>query len=186
MLDAKVLGTIDELEAFQEARPDSWNVPRDEGMILHALALGAGAKQIAEVGTSYGFSGLFLAAAAKQNAGRLHTFEKNEAKHEHARKMFDKAGLADAITLYTGDARKRLVELPDGIDFLFLDATKAETQEYWDAVTNKLARQCTVTVDNTENLAAQMADFVEFLHALDDFHVCHIPCPHGLELAVRT
>jgi predicted O-methyltransferase YrrM len=186
MLDAKMLAAVDELEAFQGSREDSWNVPRDEGMILHVLALAAGAKTLVEVGTSYGFSGLFLASAARANGGRLHTFEQNEAKHAHARRIFGKAGLADSVALYTGDARERLAELSEGIDFLFLDAAKAQTREYWEAVEGKLARRCTVTVDNTENMAAEMADFVEFLHGLDDFHVCHIPCPHGLELAVRT
>lgn len=186
MIDQTIAGVIDELERFQEGRGDSWNVPRDEGMMLHVLALACGARRLVEVGTSYGFSGLFLGAAAAANGGMLHTFDRNEAKHEHARAMFRQAGLADAIKLYTGDALERLAELPSGLDFLFLDATKSETHAYWDILAAKLARRCVVTVDNTADMAAEMKRFVDYLHSLDEFSVCHIPCSHGLEVAVRT
>ncbi len=186
MLDARVLAEIGALESYQESRSDSWNVPRGEGEVLHALALAAGAKYIVEVGTSYGFSGLFLAAAARQTGGRLHTFDRNPDKHDRARATFEQAGLADVVTLHTGDARVLLGAMEEGVDFLFLDATKSETFEYWRAVEGKLARRCVVALDNTMNMAASLADFVAMLRGREDFHTCDIPAYHGLGVAVRV
>jgi predicted O-methyltransferase YrrM len=186
MLDEKVLAEVDALESFQATRSDSWNVPRGEGEILHALALACGARYVVEVGTSYGFSGLFLAAAARAAGGRLHTFERNGEKHDLARAAFERAGLADVVTLHTGDARELLGGLEGGVDFLFLDATKSETFDYWQAVEDKLAPRCVVTLDNTANLAGQMKPFMDYLHGRSDFHVCDIPAYHGLGVAVRV
>ncbi len=185
MLDPKVLRTIDEMEAFQADRPDAWNVPRDEGFLLHGLALAAGAKRIVEVGTSYGFSGLFLASAARANGGTLETFDVDPAKHERARRAFEDAGLADVVRLHTGEATELLAKIDPGVDFAFVDATKSETFAYWRVMGPKLAPRCAVTLDNTRTHPAALADFVEMLQGRDDFTYVDLPIGHGLGLAVR-
>jgi predicted O-methyltransferase YrrM len=185
MLDAQVLHAIDELEAFQADRHDAWNVPREEGYLLHGLALAAGARRIVEVGTSYGFSGLFLASAARAGGGRLETFDTDPAKHERARRTFEDAGLSEVVRLHTGDALELLADIAAGVDFAFLDATKSETLRYWHVLEPKLGPQCVVTLDNTRTHPAPLADFVEMLRQRGDFAYTDLPIGHGLGLAVR-
>ena len=68
---------IDELDALGKQRDDAWQIPRVEGELLHHIALSAGARTVVEIGTSYGFSGLFWVAALRKTGGRLHTIEGN-------------------------------------------------------------------------------------------------------------
>ncbi|MFP4356288.1 MAG: O-methyltransferase [Phycisphaerae bacterium] len=185
MINAKVMQAIDKLEAFQKDRDDSWNIPREEGLILHNIVLAGGCRMLVEVGTSYGFSGLFLGSAAQANGGRLHTFDLDPRKHEHAAKNFESAGLGDSIELHLGDARQRLAELPDGIDFAFLDATKTQTPEYWQIIQPKLAGTCIITVDNISTHREELAGFASMLRDSGGFTSCPVEIGNGFEFAVR-
>jgi len=186
MIDPQVLEVMDAVEAFQRGRSDAWSIPREEAMLLHALALAAGSRSIVEVGTSYGFSGLFLAAAARANGGRLHTFEIDPRKRKHASAHFAKAGLSGTITLHAGDAIELLPALPQGVDFAFLDATKSETVGYWEALEPKLAPRCVVTVDNTHTHPKDLGAFLSILRGRSDFTSCDVDVGHGVEVAVRV
>ena len=185
MIDPQVMAVIEELDAFQDTRDDAWNVPREEGLLLHALVLLAGSRELVEVGTSYGFSGLFLASAARQNGGVLHTFDIDPRKHAHAAANFAKAGLADVVRLHTGSAVAELAKLEAGVDFAFLDATKSQTFDYWRALEPKLARRCMITVDNTGTHRSELRSFVLMLRARPDFTSCDVPAGNGFELSVR-
>lgn len=185
MIDDHLLRTIEKVEHFQQDRPDSWNIPREQGLLMHQIALTGGCRQIVEVGTSYGYSGLFLAAAAKANDGLLHTFERNPDKIARSGEFFAEAGLSEYVRQYDGDALDRMSELPDGIDYAFLDATKDETDRYWRVIEPKLAKRCVIVVDNTSTHPEQLGGFVRMLRGRNDFSSCDVPVGHGFELAVR-
>ena len=88
-LPARILAVIDELDAARAMRSDAGQIPRVEGFLLHQIALAAqGRGTIVEVGTSYGFSGLFFAAAMRRTGGRLHTIDVSSKKFEAARDAF--------------------------------------------------------------------------------------------------
>src|SRR3954470_18248759 len=95
--DPPILAAIDELDRLRKTRDDHWQIPRVEGDLLHHIALTANARVIVEVGTSYGFSGLFWGAALKQTGARLHTIDIAEKKYQSSKETFAKAGLADTI-----------------------------------------------------------------------------------------
>ena len=185
MISPTVLAVIDELEAFQKNHSDSWNIPREEGMILHTVAIAARCRYLVEVGTSYGFSGLFLGSAAAENGGVLHTFDRDPRKHEHAAANFRRAGLEATIRLHTADAMVELARLDNGIDLAFIDATKSQTPGYWKLLEPRLAASCVVAVDNTGTHRRELAPFVEMLRNRGDFTCCDVPVGNGFELAVR-
>jgi predicted O-methyltransferase YrrM len=185
MISPLVMTVIDELEVFQGNHSDSWNVPREEGMILHTIVVAARCRYLVEVGTSYGFSGLFLASAAG-HGGVLHTFDRDARKHEHAARNFRQARLDGAVKLYTGDARVELAHVEAGIDFAFIDATKAETSEYWKLLEPRMARRCLVAVDNTGTHRKDLAPFVQMLRTRGDFTCCDVAVGNGFELGVRA
>jgi predicted O-methyltransferase YrrM len=185
MIPADILKVIDQVESFQRTRDDSWNIPREEGMILHNIALAAGCRYFVEVGTSYGFSGLFLGAAARHTGGKVHTFDRDPKKHEAAREHFSQAGLAETIQLHSGDALELLGDLEPGIDFAFLDATKTETVDYWRIIEPRLAATCVITIDNISTHEKELGGFAQMLRSHEDFTSCPVHIGNGFELAVR-
>src|SRR5215468_6986526 len=76
----------------------------ESGALLNQLAKGARATHILELGTSYGYSTIWLAEAAKANGGKVTTCELSSAKHDYARSSLTAAGLIDCVELRTGSA----------------------------------------------------------------------------------
>ncbi len=134
-MDDKVTAVLDEYHRLireQRERPSTGGdqdqrflaVGPDAGRLLNTLARSLEAPTILELGTSYGYSGIWLAEAARASGGRLITMELHDYKSAFARDMASKAGLADAIDFKVGDAVEMIAELPDGIDFVLVDLWK--------------------------------------------------------------
>lgn len=96
----------------------------DTGRLINILARSLKAPTILELGTSYGYSGIWLAEAVRATGGRLITMELSDVKSAHAREMATKAGLADHVDFKVGDAVQMISELPAGIDFVLVDLWK--------------------------------------------------------------
>jgi predicted O-methyltransferase YrrM len=94
------------------------------GQLLNILAASLPNPTILELGTSFGYSGIWLAEAAQRAGGRLITMELHGYKSEFARDMADKAGLADVIDFRVGDAVEMISRLEVGIDFVLVDLWK--------------------------------------------------------------
>jgi predicted O-methyltransferase YrrM len=94
------------------------------GRLINILARSLKAPRILELGTSYGYSGIWLAEAARASGGRVITMELQDYKSAYARDMAAKAGLADYIDFKVGDAVQMTAELPFGLDFVLLDLWK--------------------------------------------------------------
>lgn len=94
------------------------------GQLLLTLIVGIGAKTIVEVGTSSGYSGLYLAAGARRTGGRVITFEVDPAKVELASGTFADAGVDDVVELRPSDGVAGLAAFDGTADLVFLDAEK--------------------------------------------------------------
>lgn len=176
---------INELETLAKTRDDAWQVPRAEGEVLAGFALVHQAKLIVEVGTSYGFSGLWWAAALARTGGHLHTMDISEKKYHSAKTTFAAAGVADRITNHLGDAREILGQLPGPIDLAFLDADKPSTRNYFDLIWPKIRIGGGVLTDNVISHQAELAAFVTYLRSRQDAHSVTIPVGGGLEWTVK-
>lgn len=106
------------------------SVPQEDGRLLRLLAESTGAKHVVELGTSTGYSGLWLLLALSRTGGRLTTFEADRGRHQMARSNFERAGLLPLATLVLGDAHVEAAKLKDPIDLLFLDADKEGYLDY--------------------------------------------------------
>ena len=89
-----------------------------------------GAKRIAEIGTSTGYSGLWFCLALQNTGGHLTTFEFDPGRAARAREHFRQAGVADLVTIVEGDAHERLATLQGPIDLAFIDADKSGYLDY--------------------------------------------------------
>ncbi|MDP6546273.1 MAG: O-methyltransferase [Phycisphaerae bacterium] len=106
------------------------NVPAGDGRLLRMLAESIGAKNVVEIGTSNGYSGIWWSLALRKTGGKLTTFEIDKKRAALARKNFKRAGVEKYITLIEGDAHKEITKLKDKIDIVFLDADKAGYVDY--------------------------------------------------------
>ncbi|TCM66900.1 putative O-methyltransferase YrrM [Rhizobium sp. BK068] len=101
-----------------------------------------------ELGTSFGYSGIWLAEAARAAGGKLITMELHEYKSTHAKEMATRAGLADWIDFRIGDAVQLIGELMDGIDFVLVDLWKDLYLPCLEAFYPKLNPGAIVVADN--------------------------------------
>jgi caffeoyl-CoA O-methyltransferase len=106
------------------------SVPPEDGQLLRVLVESIGAKHVVEIGTSTGYSGLWMLLGLMKTAGRLTTHEIDAARHERARANFERAGLAKQVSVVLGDAHAEVTRLSGPIDFVFLDADKDGYLDY--------------------------------------------------------
>jgi predicted O-methyltransferase YrrM len=106
------------------------SVPEEDGRLLRILTESIGAKHVMEVGTSTGYSGLWILLALMRTGGRLTTYETDRGRHELARSNYERAGLLGQATLVQGDAHVEITKLKGPIDLVFLDADKEGYPDY--------------------------------------------------------
>ncbi|MDB5327614.1 MAG: putative O-methyltransferase [Phycisphaerales bacterium] len=176
---------IDELEKLAKTRTDAMQVPRAEAELLASLALVHNAKLIVEIGTSYGFSGLWWAAALAVTGGHLHTIDVSEKKYRSSKATFAAAGVADRITNHIGFANEILPTIPGVIDLVFIDADKPSAQAYFDLVWPKLRIGGSVLTDNVISHHNELAQYVRDLRAREDAHSVTVPLGGGLEWTTK-
>lgn len=122
------------LTALEDMTRGEWhlNVTTREGRVLRQLTESLGAKRVVEIGTSSGYSTIWLALGVRANGGHVFTHEIDPAKVKLARENFTKAGVEDLITVIEGDAHETIKQHKDPIDVIFLDAEKSGYVDYLD------------------------------------------------------
>lgn len=106
------------------------SVPEEDGRLLRVLAESTGARAAVELGTSTGYSGLWLMLALSRTGGRLTSFEIDPGRHAAARRNFARAGVAAQATLVLGDAHAGVRRLSAPLDMVFIDADKDGYLDY--------------------------------------------------------
>ncbi len=138
------------LEEMSKAGELHLAVDPDTGRMLRLLAEAAGAKNVVEIGTSTGYSSLWLSLALQGTGGKLTTFELDSGRAAQARKHFEQAGVSKAVTVVVGDAHRTVRDLKDPIDVLFLDADKEGYTSYLRTLLPLIRPGGLVAADNVE------------------------------------
>jgi caffeoyl-CoA O-methyltransferase len=126
--EKKILAVLEDMRNNQRAQ--GANVPIDDGRFLRMLVESIGAKNVVEIGTSNGYSALWMLLGLKSTGGRLTTFEIEASAVKLARQNFKNAGLDTVVTVVEGDAHEKVKTLKGSIDLLFLDADKDGYYDY--------------------------------------------------------
>ena len=185
-IDAKILQLIDELEGLRNSRDDHWQVPRVEGDLLFQIVLATNARKIVELGTSYGFSGLFFAAALNQTGGVLHTIDIDPRKVEMSRETFRRAGLQEIVVNHLGDAMQVATTIPGPIDLAFIDAfDKKLSSRYLDLLWPALRPGGSILTDNIVTHRAEFSEFLQYVRNRPDAASTEIPVGNGIEWTVK-
>ena len=126
-----------------------------QGQLMRMIALMCGAKRILELGTFTGFSAICLGSALPED-GHLDTLELNDELEDLILEGFEKAGLADRISLHIGDCKETLIKMKAQMgedtdklyDLVYIDANKREYCEYYDLVFDMIRPGGLILADN--------------------------------------
>jgi len=160
------------------------NITRDTGEFLSVLVRATNARRVLEIGTSNGYSTLWLTQAALAVGGHVTTVELSELKLQMAAKNFEQSGLSQAITQVHGEAGKYLQAASDSsYDLIFLDSERSEYPAWLSNLKRILREGGLLVVDNANSHAGEMAPFVELVSADGHFTCCTVPVGNGEFLA---
>jgi len=151
-------------------------IPPETGKFLALLAAGAPPGELLEIGTSAGYSTLWLATACEKMGRTITTFELLPEKARLARHTFEAAGLAGTVKLVEGDARLFLPQY-DRIAFCFLDAEKEVYADCYEAVLPNLVPGGWLVADNAINHRETLQPLLD--RALADARVDALIVPIG-------
>lgn len=122
-------------------------IPPETGRFLALIASMAPKGRYLEIGTSYGYSALWLSLACREKKRELVTFEILRSKAQMARETFKKAGVEDIVKLVTGDARRHISKYKN-IGFCFLDAEKDQYYKYYKMIVPNMVKGGLLVADN--------------------------------------
>jgi len=163
------------------------NITPATGEFLAVLVRFGTARRVLEIGTSNGYSTLWLAEAAAAIDGHVTTLEYAEDKAAMARDTFARSGLADRITLVHDDAGPWLAEAADAsIDLLFLDSDRGQYAGWWPQLRRVLRPGGLLVVDNATSHAGEMEPLRTLLESDANFSTSLVPVGNGELLAVRN
>ena len=140
----------------------AWQIPPTTAQLLRFLVLTKDAKTIVELGTSIGYSTMWLALGAKETGGHVYGTEIFEPKAQLALKHLNEAGVSDLCTIFQKDIIEVLDTWNKGkIDFVFMDADKQRYDQYLGKLMPLLAENGLIVVDNVGNYAEHMKPFLD-------------------------
>ncbi|MBP1852537.1 O-methyltransferase [Rhizobium halophytocola] len=200
-MDARIRAVLDEYHQRMEAERQTGRVEapggRDgghdmrmravgpqTGQLINILAKSLSKPVILEIGTSFGYSGVWLAEAARATGGRLITMELHAYKSDFARDMLDKAGLSEHVEFLVDDAEQLIGAMAGKADFVLLDLWKDLYVPCLKAFLPKLAAGAIVVADNMirpgdgDVLAYQRA-----VRAIPGMTSVMLPVGQGLEIS---
>lgn len=190
---------ITEETAVQEGLgPEGWigraddfllSVGEDAAELLRVLIVGLGAKVIVELGTSYGFSTLFLADAARRTGGKVHSYDVAAHKQEWARERLAEAGLDGFVTFHNGDAVELLADQPGPVDFVLMDLWKHLYVNCLDRIYPLLAVNGVIAADNMlypEGVRPQAEAYRAAVRAKPGMQAVLLPIGQGIDLSCKV
>lgn len=175
------------LRRLEETQKEFWNVSRTTGLLLNTLIKSMNAKSALEIGTSNGYSGLWITKALKTTGGKLTTIEYFDKRQSLAIENFKRCGVSDIVRTLQGSAIKVLAALsPDEkFDFVFIDANKSEYVEYFRLIKPHLTSKALIAADNITTHPEKVQTFIDAIDSDNDFQYTILDIPGGLLIAYK-
>lgn len=173
------------LRELEQTADAFWNISRDNARFLCLLLKSIGARRVLEVGTSNGYSTLWLARALEEigEDGKVIAIEHDPERAALAAANYRRAGLEGRIRLLVGDARQLIAEQSGPFDFVFLDAEKSEYADYLRAVLPLVRPGGLIVGDDTISLRAEMGDYVDLAFSSPELESVDVPIDDGVILS---
>jgi len=192
-MDAQLEAFLDDLYqegvVFDAAKADRTerrrNLEPDSARLLHLLVLATGAKRVLELGTSNGYSTIWLGDAVAATGGEVLSVDVDVERQGAAAANLERAGVGETAELHLEDAGDFLRDSdPAAWDMIFLDAERPAYPGYWSDLVRVLRPGGLLAVDNVLSHADEVADFRTLVTA--DRRVTDALSPNGAGLLLIT
>jgi caffeoyl-CoA O-methyltransferase len=160
------------------------NVERTTGHWLALLVRATNAREVLEIGSSNGVSTIWLAAAARQNGGRVTGTEILPDRAAEANRNLAEAGLDAVARVVAGDARSTVASLPGPFDLVFIDAEKDDYVDHFEAVVGRVRPGGLILADNV--VSHDLSAYQAMLRSRGDVESVTIPIDRGVEFTLKT
>ena len=187
-MDEKLAALLRELESFGEEndarvtdhKTRMLNITPETGAFIALLVRALKARRILEIGTSNGYSTLWLAYAVQQLGGQVVTVDRATYKVDLARRNFERAGLSSSITSHLIEAGRFYEEQSNSsYEFIFLDSDRGEYVGWWPSLRRILVAGGLLVVDNAVSHENELRAFVELVRATTGYMTSLVPVGKG-------
>ena len=162
------------------------NIPSTDGRFLYDMIIELGYSHGLEIGTSNGYSTLWLGLAFRVTGGAIITLEVEPRSAEEARANFMRAGLDDVIETRTCDALEEIPKLEGEFDFVFIDAWKPDYIQYFELLRDRIRPGGAITAHNVISQDNHMRDFLAAIDTDPDFETTiHRTSTEGISVSIR-
>ena len=196
-----VVSKIDEKDPLileMEEYAKEYNVPivtKEVAEYLKFLVRDKDIKNILEVGTAIGYSGIVMGKEIEPKGGKLYTIEIDEERYSLAQENIKKSGLKNIISI-KGDATEEISKIDDNFDFVFIDASKGHYKEFFEDSMKLLNKDGIIFIDNImfrgylykefpkrfKTIVRRLNEFIEYLHTREDGEFVLLPFGDGVGL----
>ena len=188
----------DELILEMEKYASEYNVPivtKEVAEYLKFIVKSSGIKNVLEVGTAIGYSGILMAKEIEKNDGKLYTIEIDEERYNLAQENFKKSGLNNIVSI-KGDAVEEIKKIDETFDFVFIDASKGHYLEFFEDSYKLLNKDGIIFIDNImfrgylykeypkrfKTIVRRLNEFIEYLYSRDGGEFVLLPFGDGIGL----
>ena len=193
MNDSRVQAVLKELEFWgkendrvqTERSLKMLNLERETAELVRALVIGRQPRQILEIGTSNGYSTIWLAASVAASGGRVTSIDRNPHKLQMAMENLKRAGLQGRTELVLGNASEVVTGIDGPIDVVFFDADRLTAPEQLAILFPKLSANALLLADNVLSHPEEIASYLAAIEKLADFEHTIVPVGKGLSVAYR-
>jgi predicted O-methyltransferase YrrM len=174
-------------EALEDRLQRFRNVEPETAELLGVLVRAMQARRVLEIGTSNGYSTIWLADAAEAVGGSVVSLEVEAERTEMARSNLSDAGVSSFVELRIEDAGEALASYADDAwDLIFLDAERPAYVGYWPDLVRVLRPNGLLVVDNTLSHANQLVEFSELVHEHERVTSTLVTVGAGVLLIVKS
>lgn len=164
--------TLNKLMAELDAKGRQMlSVPKKDGQFLNLMVKVTRARSVLEVGTSQGYSAIWISLGLQETGGKMTTIDLDPEKVRLAQANVAKAGLAHRVTFKEGDAHQILPALEGPFDFVFLDADKDGQMDYFKQLyPKKLLPGGIIAVHNAIHSRRSMQEYLDMISNHPEFN----------------
>lgn len=193
-MDAALQLVLDELAANGRAhdavelehRRRLLNLEPETAALVAMLVRVGGRTQVLEIGTSNGYSTIWLADAVRATGGRVTSLERDSVKQSQADANLRRAGLRTLVDLIQGDATQAVAALSGPFDCVFFDADRISAPAQLALLQPKLTADVLLLADNVLSHPDEITGYLAALEALSGFERLVVPVGKGLSVAYRA
>jgi predicted O-methyltransferase YrrM len=174
------------LAKMRETQPDTMNVDIAEGERLLKLVRDLKAKRVLELGTSNGYSTIWMAMGLEETGGTITSIEFHEGRYKQAVENFKKLKLDHLADLRFADARTETPKVDGPFDLVFIDAWKEDYGAYFDMIYPKVRSGGVIAAHDTTSYAKDMAPFLKRIKSMPDLKTEFLNLgPNGMSISVK-